>query len=76
MSECRICGREPVDGRYCRYHRVAFDNLREKYAVWKEAAGVSWDDYLERLRQNPETGRWVLELIEDLMTEDDPSVTA
>jgi hypothetical protein len=63
MTKCGICGRDSDDD-LCRYHLEALNNLRVVYDAWKKASEVSWEEYLERLEQIEETGRWVVDVIE------------
>ena len=63
MSTCPICGRDTKD-EFCVYHQTAFDSLKETYNEWEKAAGLSWEQYLERVSELDGTGRWVQEIIE------------
>jgi hypothetical protein len=63
MTECPICGRS-LQEKFCSYHETAFDNMKEMYAKWKTAAGLSWEDYLNKISDLEATGRWVREVIE------------
>ena len=72
MTKCEICGRDVIDGDLCRYHIDALNNLRTVYDGWKNAANVSWKEYLVRLEQIEETGRWVVEVIEYVRQQDVP----
>jgi hypothetical protein len=69
---CKICGR-PVSGndRFCRYHSIAYQNLKTGHKMWEQASEAQWDDYLSALHEIKETGKWVKEVIEYLMTQDD-----
>jgi hypothetical protein len=67
VTFCTICGRDVLGkGKYCRYHQEALDSLQSSYEVWKKACGVSWEEYLEKLFQVDETGRWVKEVAEQI----------
>jgi hypothetical protein len=69
---CRICGRQVSrDDRFCRYHSVAYQNLKTGHSMWERACMVQWDDYLSALLEIEETGKWVREVIEYLTTQDD-----
>ena len=46
--KCSICERKS-DGRFCEYHQLAYENVKETYEKWKEAAEVSWIEYLNEI---------------------------
>jgi len=66
MNTCPICGRDTQD-KFCSYHQTAFDNLKEMYDEWEKAAGLSWEQYLDKISELESTGRWVREIIEFIM---------
>jgi len=39
----------------------------QKFETWKNAAGVSWEQYLNELLKNPFTGIWAKEVAEHLL---------
>ena len=59
---CRLCEREAaVD--LCHYHSEAKRRVEEAFQHWKAAYGtLEWNEYLERIIQNPETGQWAAEV--------------
>lgn len=63
MSHCPICGRDKQD-EFCAYHQTAFHNLKEMHEKWETAAGLSWKDYLGKISDIEDTGRWIREVIE------------
>lgn len=71
MSECHICGRNLSSDHFCEYHETAYANLRSAFERWKSSAGVTWNEYLDQVSQLESTGRWVIEVIEYLKTQDD-----
>lgn len=74
MTVCTICGRVVSnEGDYCRYHQEALAGLKLSYERWREASGVSWEEYIDKLCQIDETGRWVLDVAEQIRSGDDPS---
>lgn len=74
MTYCTICGRIALkESTICRYHKEALDNLQSSYKHWQEASGVSWEEYIEKLCQIEETGRWVFEVAEQIKLGNDPS---
>ncbi|MGY5856316.1 MAG: hypothetical protein RTS72_06925 [Candidatus Thorarchaeota archaeon] len=71
MTICTICGRLAVNEcEYCGYHQEALNNLQSSYEHWKKASGVSWEEYIEKLCQVEETGRWVLDVAEQIRSRD------
>ncbi len=74
MTFCKICGRSVVkEGVLCQYHQNAMDNLHSSYENWKKASGASWKQYIEKLCQIDETGRWVLDVAELIRSGDNLS---
>jgi hypothetical protein len=69
MSDCPICGRT-IQKKFCAYHQQAFDNLRNTHAKWETAAGISWEEYLVKLSDLEDTGRWIVEVIEFITQQD------
>ena len=64
---CVVCGRQ-TDERYCRFHERAHKNLVQGYEVWKHALDINWLKYLKRVAGNQSTGKWVVEVCQDLLT--------
>ena len=64
---CKICGRPVDEGVYCQKHGAAYANLEEGYQKWRYALGVSWSEYLERIGKVSGSGRWVKEVIKDIL---------
>ena len=69
MTECPICGRDRQE-KFCSYHQTAFDNMKEMHTKWETAAGFSWEDYLDKIGQLEDTGRWIREVIEFITQQD------
>jgi hypothetical protein len=65
---CVICGR-PTDERYCRLHAGAYQNLIQGFEVWTRALDVDWREYLQRVAANQRTGRWVVDVCQDLLAQ-------
>lgn len=74
MTNCGICGRDASDDELCRYHHEALNNLRIAYEGWKKATGINWEDYMVKVAQIEETGRWVIDVIEHITSQNDPSI--
>jgi hypothetical protein len=59
---CKICPRKTVKNGFCPLHLKAYENIVEKYAVWRKALKISWKEYLSEIEQNSLTGEWVKEV--------------
>jgi hypothetical protein len=66
MTSCRLCKREPVPQTdLCKYHLNAKRNVESGYKQWSEAYGaITWDEYLQKIRDSAETGQWAKEVAE------------
>jgi len=64
---CKVCGREAEKGVYCEQHGLAYTNLEDGYSRWRYALGISWVEYLGRVGKISGTGRWVKEIIADIL---------
>ena len=64
--KCRLCGREaPSD--LCRYHEEAKERVKAAYPLWVRAYGrMEWEDYLDNVKRNAQTGQWAKEVAEVL----------
>lgn len=61
---CKVCSREIKADDLCRYHLAARDALKRTHAIWQEAySGISWRDYLNKVKALEETGEWIKEVI-------------
>ncbi|MHA2118665.1 MAG: hypothetical protein ACW98J_07075 [Candidatus Thorarchaeota archaeon] len=60
------------DDELCRYHQEAFSNLKTAYEGWKKATGMNWEEYIGKIVQIEETGRWVVDVIEHITQQGDP----
>jgi hypothetical protein len=45
----------------------AYENVVEKYELWREACKVSWEEYLSDIVKNLFTGEWAKEVAEYLL---------
>ncbi len=64
--QCKLCGRKArAEGeQLCRYHQEAMDNLKRGYKAWNRAySGISWREYLNRVKTLGDTGQWTKEVI-------------
>ena len=62
--KCTLCGREAADG-LCRYHSEAKGKVEAAYPLWLRAYGtIGWNDFLDNVKRNPQTGQWAKEIAE------------
>jgi len=62
--KCKACGRESEDGELCAYHALALASLKRGFVDWNRAySGISWKDYLQRVKAIEGTGGWVKEVV-------------
>jgi hypothetical protein len=40
----------------------AYENIVEKYVVWRKALKISWEAYLSEIEKNSLTGNWAKEV--------------
>lgn len=69
-DECSICGRpREAKAEYCPLHLAAMNNLTLQYERWRSAMGegLSKTDYYNQVRELPETGNAVRNLIAQLL---------
>ncbi|MHA1263786.1 MAG: hypothetical protein ACTSRS_00980 [Candidatus Helarchaeota archaeon] len=65
---CIICERELVSEEFCKYHDLAYQNVKYSYQDWQKAYGkLSYKEYLQKLIENQASGRWVKEVAEKLL---------
>lgn len=65
--KCKICERE-AKSDFCKFHKMAFENLTKKFEEWKKSMDITWSEYLDTLQKNPHTGVWVKEVIQYLLS--------
>jgi len=64
---CKSCDRKAEEGVYCTRHGRAYTNLEDGYQKWRHALGLTWVEYLERVGKISGTGKWVKEIITDIL---------
>jgi len=69
MTDCIICGRKS-EGRYCQLHKRAHANLVKGFETWSRAMDIEWRDYLKRVAEHQNTGKWVVEVCKDLLDQE------
>ncbi|MBD3157926.1 MAG: hypothetical protein GF309_03980 [Candidatus Lokiarchaeota archaeon] len=71
MSSCTICGRELSErSDLCEYHWMAKKNIERGYERWKQALDIPYEEYLQELRENEETGRWIKDVVDAILAGD------
>ncbi len=65
--KCVICNRETDAKGYCELHAKAYQNINERYVIWKEALETSWKEYLSEIVKNQLTGEWAREVAKYLI---------
>lgn len=69
-SRCSVCHRTASNGEtLCEYHRKAYLRLREVYDAWRTALEIGWEQYLDLVAANENTGEWSREVIRYLLKE-------
>ena len=72
--KCKICGREAEEGGFCVLHFRAYQNILEKFEVWRKASVIRWMDYLVEIQKNSLTGVWAKEVVEQLIKDENGNV--
>lgn len=65
--KCQICGREAQEKGFCLSHLKAYENILQKFELWKKASETDWMDYLVEIQKNSLTGEWAKEVIMQLI---------
>ena len=71
--KCKVCSREAQTqppSSYCELHHKVYENLLEKFKVWRKASNIDWKDYLQEVAKNQLTGIWAKEVAENLLIEE------
>ena len=72
MRECRICGRNSSEEDLCGYHSTAYTSLKSAFEKWAAAIeGLTWEKYIDSVRELENTGQWIREIIDDIRSQDD-----
>ena len=66
--KCSIptCRREIFETSLCKYHHEALRKLHETYKEWYNRKGVSYEEYLKKLRSMRSTGTLIKDVIEHI----------
>ena len=65
---CKICDREAVEKDFCPLHLKAYENIVNRYDLWRKAVEISWTEYLSEIEKNSLTGEWAKEVAKYLIT--------
>ncbi len=73
--KCKICSSEAQENGFCMLHFKAYQNVIEKFDVWRESIGyVLWIDYLVEIQKNSLTGEWAKDVVKHLIKEENGNV--
>jgi hypothetical protein len=72
--KCKICNRDAEENGFCLLHSNAYQNIFEKFAVWKKTSDTSWREYLIEIQKNSLTGVWAKEVATHLFKEGNENV--
>jgi hypothetical protein len=71
LKECKICGRRSIKDYLCEYHHAALSNLKSVFEKWTKAIEeLTWEEYIRQVYELDDTGRWIKEIIENIMLQD------
>ncbi len=59
---CKLCDRDASKEGFCRQHLKAYENLYNRFELWKKALDISWKEYLSEIAKNDLAGMWVKEV--------------
>jgi hypothetical protein len=68
---CKACSREAGENDFCQLHLKAYENIVEKYAVWRKGLNISWEGYLSEIEKNSVTGDWAKETAKYLISKEE-----
>ena len=72
MPNCPICDRNTAgESEFCAYHSKARENLKEAFVLWQKGFEVSWEEYLNRVQDLESLGKWVRDIVEHIISEND-----
>jgi len=63
---CKIYDREAMT-QYCELREKAHENIVQEYDLWKKALQISWEEYLNEVIKNSNTGTWTKEVAKSLL---------
>lgn len=62
-NKCILCNREVYNRNLCKYHYLAFEEIKKQYLVWKNRERVDYKQYISILKRLNSTGRWIKEVL-------------
>jgi hypothetical protein len=68
VVRCKACNKEACRSDFCVAHLKAYDNVLEKYKVWRKALNITWEEYLREIEKHSLTGEWAKEVVEHLIS--------
>jgi len=68
---CKTCSREAGKKDFCPMHLKAYENIVEKYAVWRKALKISWEEYLSEIEKHSLTGDYAKEVAKYLINNEE-----
>jgi hypothetical protein len=72
--KCKICSKDAQEKGFCMLHLKAYQNIIDKFDVWKKASGTLWGQYLVEIQKNSLTGEWAKEVAKYLIKEENGNV--
>lgn len=70
MTQCAICYRK-ASKEYCSLHEIACKNIVQVYEKWRSSKALTWKDYLRSVKNNSNSGLWVVEVCEYLLSKEE-----
>lgn len=65
-NKCILCNREVYNNKLCKYHYRALETIVKTYGEWRRREGVDWNKYLSSIKKLKSTGKWIIEVIENI----------
>ena len=65
---CKACGGKSGEREFCPVHLKAFENVVEKYEVWRKALNITWEEYLREIEKHSLTGEWAKEVTAHMLS--------
>ena len=65
---CKICNQAKKNSVFCINHTKAYESLEEGFNRWRYALGIQWIEYLEKLVKVSGTGRYVVDIINYILS--------
>jgi hypothetical protein len=72
--KCKICSKDAQEKGFCMLHLKAYQNIIDKFDVWKKASDTFWSQYLVEIQKNSLTGEWAKEVAKYLIKEENGNV--